>query len=90
MVRRIYVQPHLQLSLIHILTTRDDTFTVRAYGELANREGVDVYKRQAPGPPKGESLVPSLERMLEMVIEMCIRDRPYPVRRWHDLRMDRQ
>ena len=31
----------------NILTTRDDTFTVRAYGELANREG-EMCIRDSP------------------------------------------
>ena len=34
------IQSDVLAVLGNILTTRDDTFTVRAYGELANREGV--------------------------------------------------
>lgn len=34
------IQSDVLAVLGNILTTRDDTFTVRAYGELTNREGV--------------------------------------------------
>ena len=34
------IQSDVLAVLGNILKTRDDTFTVRAYGELANREGV--------------------------------------------------
>ena len=51
------IQSDVLAVLGNILTTRDDTFTVRAYGELANREGGGAVARVVrSGGAEGDQL----------------------------------
>ncbi|UQT45001.1 hypothetical protein M5E88_01550 [Akkermansia muciniphila] len=50
------IQSDVLAVLGNILTTRDDTFTVRAYGELANREGWCCRARGAKRWCRGDQL----------------------------------